>query len=308
MKALPQICILGPTASGKTKLAVSLAKELNGAVLSVDSRQVYKHLDIGTGKDLAEYTIEGQAIPHYLLDIVELGQEFNLRMFFDESKKASKAVLDSKKQAIWCGGSGLYFETLVKPKPFLFIPPDYTFRKTIENLTTEELKARWENIPGLIKKETDNSTRKRIVRALEIAEFEKNQAIPKVDSCLKQPLIFIIDVPAAVRRERIEKRLEIRLQEGMIEEVEVLLEMGVSKDWLIRLGLEYKWIVSYLNKELTLSEMKKGLLTAIHQFAKRQATWFRGMEKRGFEVNWLTLNESNDINLSEVLEKIKPHL
>lgn len=285
------ICILGPTASGKTKYAVALARTLakqgiKAEIISADSRQVYKGMDIGTGKDLQEY---GE-IPVHLIDIIEAGEKYNI---FEYQKDFSKVYSNLKSKKIYpiiCGGSGLYIEAVTRGYQLVEVKPDEKLRAQLEEKSMDELitllttlKAQKGEKPH---NNTDFDTKKRVIRAIEIEKAQLN--LPPEAFPLPQKTYFIgIEVDRDIRNKKIDLRLASRLQEGMVQEVQTLLNKGIPPDNLIYYGLEYKFITQYLIGELSYNNMVNGLRTAIHQFAKRQMTWFRGMERKGVEINWV---------------------
>lgn len=280
------ITIFGPTACGKTKLAVALADKTDGEIISADSRQVYRDMTIGTGKDLEEYLINGKTIPYHLIDIAEAGTEYNLFRFVSDFKKAYAGIIQSKKTPILCGGTGMYIEAVLKNYSVPDVPVNDDFRKMLEQKTDDELKAMLESYKSL-HNETDTENRRRLIRALEIAHFSAEKSVGDVSFLPEKQFVFGIQMPRDVVRKKITERLYIRLENGMIEEVKSLLYAGVTPEQLIRYGLEYKYITKYLLNEFTYDEMVKLLKIAIHQFSKRQMTWFRGMERRGIKINWL---------------------
>ena len=248
------ICILGPTASGKTRYAVRLARELDGEILSGDSRQVYRGMDIGTGKDLSEY---GE-IPYHLIDIVEAGTKYNIFQYQHDFERAYRDIVERGKTPILCGGSGLYIEA------------DEALR-TPHNTT-------------------DYDTRQRLIRALEIAIYEESHPVERTAFLPRKTKYIGIDVSRDERNARIDRRLRARLEEGLVQEVRGLLDRGLSPEDLLYYGLEYKFVTLYLTGALSYDEMVLRLQTAIHQFAKRQMTWFRGMERRGITIEWVKWN------------------
>jgi len=286
------ITILGPTACGKTALAVSLAAKMGGEIISADSRQVYRGMDIGTGKDLSEYQMDGKQIPYHLIDIEEAGQKYNLFRFQEDFNAAYEDITSRGVQPILCGGTGLYMEAVLKGYALSPVPQDDNLRKKLSTRSLDELKELliWLKARNgsAMHNETDVDTVSRAVRAIEI-EFHNlrhpvdTRRVPAVGS-----LIVGLDVDRDVRRERITARLKARLEEGMVEEVRGLLEKdGITKEDLMYYGLEYKYVTAYVVGEMSYEDMFNQLEIAIHQFAKRQMTWFRGMERRGFNIHWL---------------------
>lgn len=281
------IFVIGPTASGKTSLAVQLAHRLNGEIISADSRQVYKRMDIGTGKDLKEYSIGNQGINYHLIDICEPGEKYNIERFYTDCVQALLEINKTKKLPIICGGSGLYIETLLKGNEFSSIPKNEVLREFWTDLDKAELDILFQEIQDLLRLKLDNSSRKKSIRALEIHHFMQENGLPDARNLNLNPLIIAPKWDRINRRERISLRLKQRLNDGMIEEVQQLLAEGISPEILSYYGLEYLWISRYCLGEITLEEMTTQLEIGIHQFAKRQMTWFRRMEKQGFEIHWL---------------------
>ena len=286
------ITILGPTACGKTALAVNLAAKTGGEIISADSRQVYRGMDIGTGKDLSEYNVDGKQIAYHLIDIEDAGQKYNLFRFQEDFNAAYEDITHRGVLPILCGGTGLYMEAVLKGYALSPVPQDDNLRKKLSARTLTELKELliWLKARNgsVMHNETDVDTVSRAIRAIEI-EFHNlrrpvdTRRLPAVNS-----LIVGLDVDRDVRRERITARLKARLDEGMVEEVRGLLAKdGITKEDLMYYGLEYKYVTAYVVGEMSYDDMFKQLEIAIHQFAKRQMTWFRGMERRGFNIHWL---------------------
>jgi tRNA dimethylallyltransferase len=294
------ITILGATATGKTEIAARLAKEINGEVISADSRQVYKNMDIGTGKDLSDYIIDGVKIPYHLIDIVDAGYEYNVYEYQRDFIKVFNEITERETTPILCGGSGMYIEAVLKGYKLINVPVDESLRKSLENKSLEELANILRGYKTLHNK-TDADTVKRAVRAIEIEEYYKDH--PETDNSYPfiNSLIIGIYFDRDTRRSRITKRLKDRLENGMIQEVQDLLSMGVKKETLIYYGLEYKYITQYLSGEIDYNTMFSQLETAIHQFSKRQMTWFRHMEKNGFKINWI----EGSIQIEEKISIIK---
>ncbi len=282
------ITILGPTASGKTKLAVQLAAYLNAEIISADSRQVYRGMDIGTGKDLDEYVWNGQKIPYHLIDIVDAGHSYHIYQFQQDFEKAFNDIISRGKIAILCGGSGLYLEAVLKGFQFTAVPIDLPFRESLEDSTSDELLALFEAVPNQYSATADISTRKRLIRAIEINRYlEANPDFQLPSKIVPVSIIFGLNPPVESRRQNITKRLHQRLAEGMVTEVQNLIEAGVPSEKLIYYGLEYKFITEYLSGNILYEIMVERLNVAIHQFAKRQMTYFRKMERDGLIINWL---------------------
>ena len=280
------ITILGPTASGKTPLATALADRLGTEIISGDSRQVYRRMDLGTGKDLADYTIEGRSVPYHLIDIVEPGYKYNVFEYQRDFLKAYESIVDKGKLPILCGGTGMYLESVLKGYRLLPVPENPELRALLEGKSLQELTLILEGYKKL-HNSTDVDTAKRAIRAIEIEEYYKQQPPEYREFPALKSLIVGVDIDRELRREKITRRLKQRLDEGMVEEVRGLLAEGISAESLIYYGLEYKFLTQYAIGELTYEEMFHQLETTIHQFAKRQMTWFRGMERRGFVIHWL---------------------
>ena len=280
------ITILGPTASGKTPLATALADRLGTEIISGDSRQVYRRMDLGTGKDLADYTIEGRSVPYHLIDIVEPGYKYNVFEYQRDFLKAYESIVDKGKLPILCGGTGMYLESVLKGYRLFPVPENPELRASLEGKSLQELTLILEGYKKL-HNSTDVDTAKRAIRAIEIEEYYKQQPPEYREFPALKSLIVGVDIDRELRREKITRRLKQRLDEGMVEEVRGLLAEGISAESLIYYGLEYKFHTQYAIGELTYEEMFHQLETAIHQFAKRQMTWFRGMERRGFVIHWL---------------------
>ena len=281
------ITILGPTASGKTSLAAHLAARLGDAeIISADSRQVYRGMDIGTGKDLADYHVEGKDIPYHLIDICEAGEKYNLFRFQQDFHAAYDNILSRHHRPILCGGTGLYIESVLKGYKMEAVPENPELREQLKDCSLQELKKILEGYKTL-HNVTDLDTTKRAIRAIEIQAYYREHGtlereFPAIDS-----LIIGVDIERELRRQRISERLRHRLeQEDMVGEVQRLLKQVPAED-LIYYGLEYKYLTLYCLGELSYDEMVKQLEIAIHQFAKRQMTWFRGMERRGFTIHWI---------------------
>ena len=300
------IVILGPTASGKTEVAALLASDLNGEIISADSRQVYRDMNIGTGKDYEAYTINNSTIPYHLIDIVEAGENYHIAQYQKDVEEALHIIVQKNKTPIVCGGSGLYIETLLRKQDFTQVPIDEPLRQELESKSTEELLRIFNKNASIFNQFADTSSRKRLIRAIEINEQinQKGFQYEAKPPIIKDYVIFGLAISAEIRREKITKRLQVRLENGMIEEVESLLKKGVSAEKLIFYGLEYKFITQYLLNELTYDEMALKLQTAIHQFAKRQMTFFRSLEKKGFVIHWLDAQKPKN----QIVEEIKSFL
>lgn len=281
------ITILGPTASGKTSVAANVALSLDGEVISADSRQVYRGMDLGTGKDYADYIINGNPIPYHLIDIVDAGYEYNVFEYQKDFLKVFEEVTNRGKLPVMCGGSGLYLEAVLKNYKLIQVPINDELRQKLEGKSLDELTEILKNYKSELHNQTDIENEKRAMRAIEIEEYylthpEINTGMPDIRS-----LVVGVQFDRQTRRKRITSRLRQRLREGMLDEVQRLLDSGLTPEQLTYYGLEYKFMTQYLTGELTYQEMFDGLNVAIHQFAKRQMTWFRRMEKQGIEIRWL---------------------
>lgn len=286
MEKYDLITILGPTASGKTPLAAALAYQLDTEIISGDSRQIYRRMDLGTGKDLEDYTVNGRQIPYHLIDIVEPGYKYNVFEYQRDFLNAYSQVRLKEKLPILCGGTGMYIESVLKGYRLLPVPENPELRDSLAGKSLEDL-TRLLSTYKKLHNSTDVDTVKRAIRAIEIEEYYKQQSpeyreFPQINS-----LIVGVDIERELRREKISRRLKQRLDEEMVDEVKALLDSGIPPEDLIYYGLEYKYLTLYVLGELSFDEMFHQLEIAIHQFAKRQMTWFRGMERRGFTIYWL---------------------
>lgn len=282
-------------------MACHLARAISGEIISADSRQIYCGMDIGTGKDLDEYYIDGQSIPYHLINIKQPGYKYNIEEYQRDFKAAFELISSQNNMPILCGGSGLYLETALCGNSFLGIPADQNRQAEWMNLTDDELNLCYANLPAEIREKLNALTRSRKIRALEIHAFlSENSDWKPMEQIALQPIIFGLSIDRELRREKIVKRLSYRLNHGMIEEVENLLKNGLSYQDLDYYGLEYKWVGRYLSGEIRKKELFDQLSIAIHQFAKKQMTWFRRMEKNGFEINWLEATDSLEINLQKI--------
>lgn len=294
------ITITGPTACGKTSLAAELAYQLGGEIISADSRQVFRGMDIGTGKDLADYHIHGVDIPYHLIDIHDAGYEYNVYQFQNDFIRAFGDIVSRGRQPILCGGTGMYIEAVVKGYQLADAPIDPDFRRRMEAFTDEELTAR---LASLIKlhNHTDTETRDRLLRALEIQEYHLQHPDDYPHMPEMEHLIIGVSFPREIVIERIGIRLRQRLQEGMIEEVKALLEQGVPEERLLRYGLEYKHVTRYLRGECSYDQMYENLYTDIRRFSKRQMTWFRRMERQGIPIRWIDGTQPLQAKVEEVM-------
>ncbi|MFZ0282743.1 MAG: tRNA (adenosine(37)-N6)-dimethylallyltransferase MiaA [Bacteroidales bacterium] len=284
--AFDLLIVTGPTASGKTSLAVLLADRLNGEIISADSRQVYRQMDLGTGKDYSDYSIYGKTIPSHLLDIVDPGYKYNVFEYQRDFLKIYYDLKVRKRFPVVCGGSGMYIDSIVSGYKMFEVPPDLQLRSSLEKKSMNELIDILSTCREL-HNTTDIDTRKRAIRAIEIESYNKNRPGKKTPFPEVRPLVVGLMFDRLKRRERITMRLNKRLENGMVDEVKELLDRGLKPADLIYYGLEYKYITLYLTGRLTYDEMLTQLEIAIHQFAKRQMTWFRGMERRGIKIHWI---------------------
>lgn len=286
MEKKPFITVLGPTASGKTAFAARLAYALDGEIISADSRQIYRQMDIGTGKDLSEYSINDTSIPYHLIDIRQPGEKYTLFDYQHDFHNAYNDILSRNKTPILCGGTGLYIESVLKGYNLPDVPANGELRAVLEKKTLEELTGILQSYRPL-HNITDTDSKKRAIRAIEIEEYKSKQESSATTFPPIKSIILGLDIDREFRRKKITTRLHARLQEGMIEEIEKILHSGVPPEDLIYYGLEYKFVTLHVTGELSYEEMFRQLEIAIHQFAKRQMTWFRGMERRGFVIHWI---------------------
>lgn len=280
------ITILGPTASGKTALAAALAARLDTEIISADSRQLYRGMDIGTGKDLADYVVAGKSIPYHLIDICDPGYKYNVFEYQHDFFRVFSSLRERNLLPILCGGTGLYIEAVLKGYKLLDVPPNPALRERLSGKSLSELETMLASYKVLHNK-TDVDSVQRAIRAIEIEEFYRTQAPDVREYAPLNSLIVGVDIDRELRREKISRRLRARLDEGMVDEVRRILSNGVAPEDLIYYGLEYKFLTLYITGSLTYEEMVSQLEIAIHQFAKRQMTWFRGMERRGCTIHWL---------------------
>ena len=292
------ITILGPTASGKTPLAASLAKEIGGEIISADSRQVYRRMDIGTGKDLEDYG----DIPYHLIDIAEPGTKYNLFQYQQDFFDAYNNIIGRGKIPILCGGTGLYIEAVLKGYQLSPVPQNPELRKRLEDKALDELtqmlvELKQQNGSNMHNK-TDVDSCQRAIRAIEIETYNLQHPVPRRELPPVDSVIIGVNIDREARRQKITNRLKARLEGGMVDEVRSLLNEGIPAEDLIYYGLEYKFVTEYVTGQTTYDEMFQRLEIAIHQFAKRQMTWFRGMERRGFTIHWIDA-------LQPIEEKVK---
>ncbi len=298
------ITIVGPTASGKTTLAVNLALQLDGEVLSADSRQIYRGMDIGTGKDLSEYVVGGRAVPYHLIDIADAGVRYNVFEYQQAFFEAYHDVAQRGKQAVVCGGSGMYVEAVVEAYDLRPVPQNDELRAHLEGYTLEELTEQLAQMKSL-HNNTDVDTKKRAIRAIEIATYYSSHPDERVSYPKLSNIYFGVDIERELRRQKISQRLRDRLDAGMVDEVRALINGGVTVDDLIYYGLEYKFVGSYLAGRMSYDEMVQGLEIAIHQFAKRQMTWFRGMERKGAIISWIDAMLPLEEKIGLILRKLE---
>ncbi len=299
------ITILGPTASGKTSLAAALAADIGAEIISADSRQVYRRMDIGTGKDLNDYVVDGRKIPYHLIDIAEPGTKYNLFQYQHDFMRAYTDITGRGVTPVLCGGTGLYIEAVLKGYRLAPVPENKELRARLEGRSLAELTEMLVELKrkngSTMHNKTDVDTAKRAIRAIEIETFngehpQEAAEIPPIDN-----IIIGVDIDREERRRRISQRLRQRLDEGMVDEIRSLLDSGVAAEDLTYYGLEYKYVTEYVTGQLTFEEMFSRLEIAIHQFAKRQMTWFRGMERRGFTIHWI----DSQLDMAEKVKKIK---
>ena len=304
------ITILGPTASGKTPVAARLAAEIGGEIISADSRQVYRRMDIGTGKDLADYTVSQKnrpsVIPYHLIDIREPGTKYNLFEYQQDFFDAYEEIRDRGAVPILCGGTGLYIEAVLKGYHLSPVPQNQELRDRLEGKSlaelTEMLTALKARTGSNMHNTTDVDSCQRAIRAIEIETYNIEHPTPRRELPPVDSIIIGINIDRELRREKITRRLKARLEEGMVDEVKALLDEGIPAEDLIYYGLEYKYVTEYLTGQTNYDEMFTRLEIAIHQFAKRQMTWFRGMERRGFNINWIDATLPMEEKIKRIIE------
>lgn len=305
------IVLLGPTASGKTSLAVRLAYNFNLEIISADSRQVYKGLDLGSGKDLDEYNYSGKNIPYHLIDVTDLNSEYNVFDFTKDFYRAFKNITGRNIIPLIAGGTGMYLDAVIRKYELVEVPENPEFHQSLLSKPLEELSKLLLSLKPDLHNKTDLEDKARVIKAIEIASYMQSDEYSKnKEELLKlpdiQPLILGTSLERPLLRENIKKRLDERFAQGMIEEVENLHKQGFSYERMERLGLEYRFISEYLEGKITSKEeLSEKLYTAICQFAKRQETWFRGMERKGVKINWLTKENSQDLKFNEAEKIIK---
>lgn len=298
------ITVLGPTASGKTTFAAALAARLNTEIISADSRQIYRSMDIGTGKDLGDYTVNGKTIPYHLIDICDPGYKYNVFEYQHDFFRAYETIRKKGKLPILCGGTGMYIEAVLKGYRLLDVPQNPGLRESLKDKSLPELEQILAGYKVLHNK-TDVDTAQRAIRAIEIEEYYKNEAPDVNEYDPINSLIIGIDIDRELRREKISRRLRVRLDEGMVNEVRKIIDSGVKPEDLIYYGLEYKYLTLYIIGKLSYEDMVSQLEIAIHQFAKRQMTWFRGMERRGNTIHWIDATLPTEEKIEKTLELLK---
>lgn len=298
---------MGPTASGKTVLAASLAKAIDAEIISGDSRQVYRGMDLGTGKDLDDYVVDGYHVPYHLIDIVDPGYKYNVFEFQRDFLNAFEDIRNRNKKVILCGGTGMYIESVLKGYRLIPVPENKELRESLSSKSLDELTdilSRYKKLHN----STDVDTVKRAIRAIEIEEYYLSNDVDERPFPNYNSLIIGVDISRELRREKISRRLRQRLDEGMVDEVRRLLDSGISAEDLIYYGLEYKYLTLYVTGELSYDDMCSQLEIAIHQFAKRQMTWFRGMERRGISISWINAEWSLQHKIDVVLGLLDNHV
>ncbi len=298
------LVVTGPTASGKTALAAAIADRVGGEIISADSRQVYRGMNLGTGKDYDDYLVNGTHIPYHLIDIADPGYKYNV---FEYQRDFNKVYSDLKKRKIFpvvCGGSGMYADSIITGYKMFEVPPDSGLRIELEKKSMEELKEILLTFKNL-HNTTDIDTRKRVIRAIEIEHSSRNKGYHSCEFPKVRALLIGILFDRDTRRKRISERLKQRLDSGMVDEVKKLIGMGINTETLIYYGLEYKVITLYLTGKISYQDLVRDLEIAIHQFAKRQMTWFRGMERRGIKINWIDGELPMEEKVKIVLDKLE---
>lgn len=305
MQNQKMITILGPTASGKTSVASALALRTGGEIISADSRQVYRRMDIGTGKDLADYTIGDVHIPYHLIDIAEPGTKYNLFQYQQDFHTAYNDIRSRGKLPILCGGTGLYIEAVLGGYSLSPVPQNQKLRESLEGKSLDQLtqmlvQLKQKNGSNMHNR-TDVDTAQRAIRAIEIETYNLEHPTPERQMPPVDSLVIGINIDRELRREKITRRLKARLEEGMCDEIRSLIDGGVNPDDLIYYGLEYKFVTEYVVGKTSYEEMFRQLVIAIHQFAKRQMTWFRGMERRGYTIHWIDAAQSMDEKVEAIM-------
>jgi tRNA dimethylallyltransferase len=306
---MKMITILGPTASGKTDIAAHLAYELGAEIISADSRQVYRGMDIGTGKDLEDYIVNGTPVPYHLIDICDAGAKYNLFQYQEDFLRAYDDITSRGVQPILCGGTGLYIESVLKGYHLSPVPQNPELRASLEGKSLEELTVMLKELKAKagsnMHNKTDVDSCQRAIRAIEIESYNLENPIPVRDFPAIDSIIIGVNIDRDERRRKITNRLRKRLDDGMVDEIKQLLASGIPAEDLIYYGLEYKYITEYVIGKTSYDDMFRGLEIAIHQFAKRQMTWFRGMERRGFKIHWIDAMLPMDEKVKAIKELIK---
>jgi tRNA dimethylallyltransferase len=298
------ITILGPTAVGKTRLAAMLAYAIGGEIISADSRQVYQGMDIGTGKDIIDYEVEGETVPFHLIDVVHPNEDFNVFKFKSLFLQSVEKIIDNDNTPIMCGGTGLYLDAVLRDYFFVEVPENIELRQQLRMKSMQELVDMLVSMRHVHNK-TDLEDRDRLTRAIEIALFQNSTRNKQRQIDITKSFVFGIHVPRQIIRERIHQRLDARLEEGMVGEIEALLKQGVSYERLLSFGLEYRYVTNYLMGNLSMIEMREKLCTAIQQFAKRQMSWFRRMQRMGVDIEWIDGMRTNEEKAQDIIKKIE---
>jgi tRNA dimethylallyltransferase len=303
-KHSPLLVILGPTASGKTELASRIALECRGEIISADSRQIYREMNLGTGKDYEDYIIDGTKIPYHLIDIIPPGEKYNVFEYQKDFRNVYQEIIGRNSLPILCGGSGLYIDAVIHEYELVQVPLNPELRQTLTDISMEELRVILSDLKKLHNK-SDIIERKRLIRAIEIATYQKDKGQPEEQGIALKTIIFGLQSDVFMRRKKITERLNARLEAGMVDEVKHMLDEGISPEQLIYYGLEYKFITQYLSGSFGYGEMVRLLNIAIHQFAKRQMTWFRKMEKEGTMIHWLDSTVPAEKNIEIVFSTLR---
>lgn len=298
------IVILGPTATGKTAIATQLAAKIHGEIISADSRQVFRGMDIGTGKDLSEYVVDGVPVPYHLIDIADPGVEYSVFNFQQDCYKAYEEIVARGNTPILCGGTGLYLESVIRAYPMVKVPVNEALRSQLSEKSLEELSVMLAEFKNL-HNHTDTENRERVYRAIEIETYYRDfpDVVEHSRKVIEPMTVFGVDFDREIIRQRITKRLKERLENGMIEEVQRIHDSGVSHERLQRYGLEYRYVSLFLEHKIDYDTMFKELNIAIHQFAKRQTTWFRRMERNGITIHWIDGN-FDIVNKIKIIQEI----
>ncbi|MDG5799924.1 tRNA (adenosine(37)-N6)-dimethylallyltransferase MiaA [Marinilabiliaceae bacterium ANBcel2] len=297
------IVVTGPTASGKTSFAANICARIDGEIISGDSRQIYRRMDLGTGKDYKDYIVNGKTIPSHLIDIREPGYKYNVYEFHNDFYRAFEDIRFRNKWPLLCGGTGMYIEAVLHQYQMIHVPANPGLRESLKGKSLSELEEILASY-RILHNTTDSDTVKRAVRAIEIEEFHQNNPEVEIDLPQLNPLVIGVDIDRERRRANITERLKERIDQGLIDEVKSLLNEGLTFEDLIYYGLEYKFVTKYISGELSFDEMFERLNIAIHQFAKRQMTWFRGMERRGIKIEWIDAKELVNSRVEKVISML----